>query len=176
MGREQRCAWYALPAYAGHSHTNHHSTLIHLPAHPSLPLADFPPPLHVIQTPSHSVEAPTTIPFLPHPASPPIACAHRANRPRFPRAAGHWRWASLTPETYPTPSSSSREAAHFMSRSRKRGTILIATQAYWTAARVADVLASLNAPDCTFGHVRCVVAKKDITAVSPPQSVTRSKE
>ena len=36
MSREQCFAWYTLSAYAGDSHTNHHSTLIHPPVHPSL--------------------------------------------------------------------------------------------------------------------------------------------
>jgi hypothetical protein len=47
--------------HAATPHTNHHSTLTHPPANPSLPLADLPPPPHGIPTPNHPVEAHTPL-------------------------------------------------------------------------------------------------------------------
>ena len=83
LHRDRLLAWYAFPAHAATPHTNHHSTLTHPPANPSLPLADLPPPPHGMPTPKHPVEAPT----LPNPASPSLTLP-AVPPPRFPRVAG----------------------------------------------------------------------------------------
>ena len=83
LHRDRLLAWYAFPAHAATPHTNHHSTLTHPPANPSLPLADLPPPPHGIPTPNHPVEAPTlpqSCLTQPHPArgpTPPLPTRRR---------------------------------------------------------------------------------------------------
>ena len=81
--RGRHFAWYAFPSHAATPHTNHHSTLTHPPANPSLPLADLPPPPHGIPTPNHPVEA----------CTPPLSCLTQPPPSRRqPRACRSARW------------------------------------------------------------------------------------
>ena len=85
--------------------------------------------------------------------------------------------ASLTPGTYPTPCSSSREAPYFLSYNR--GAIWIATSALDRGAchggRCLSKCSRLHVlPLCS--RSRCVVAEKKKISPPPPQSVSRSKE
>ena len=108
--RDRNFAWYAFPAHAATPHTNHHSTLIHTPANPSLPLADPPPPPHGIPAPSHPVEAPTppqSCLTQPHAAR---QCVPTVPTPRFPRVAGDWRRAFWIHRTGPGSLFSSRSS------------------------------------------------------------------
>ena len=103
--RSTRCdrhlAWYAFPAHAATPHTNHHSTLTHPPANPSLPLADLPQPPHGVPTRNHPVEAPTppqSCLTQPHPVR---RCVPTVPTPCFPHVSGHCRRASGSHETPP---------------------------------------------------------------------------
>ena len=79
-------------------------------------------------------------------------------------------WSGKLP---PNAFSSSREAPHFLAYNVDILVVRFGSRlAHWIAARVAEVVALVNAPDMHIcGHVRRVVAPpKDITAL-PEESV-----